>query len=109
MPVDLARLMPHISALADYYADHALPDRDSRVQQATALLQQTRQEELRAATQGQAPRVLAFPWEEPAEPYLLPAPVTAYRIVASDGSDIDPDPHQPTQYAVIHLALAGLA
>ena len=109
MPFDLARLMPHISALADYYADQVLPGRDARVQEATALLQQTRQEELRAATQGQAPRVLAFPWEEPAEPYLLPAPVTAYRIVASDGSDIDPDPHQPTQYAVIHLALAGLA
>ena len=109
MPFDLARVMPHISALADYYADQVLPGRDARVQEATALLRQTRQEELRAATQGQAPRVLAFPWEEPADPYLLPAPVTAYRIVASDGSDIDPDPHQPTQYAVIHLALAGLA
>jgi hypothetical protein len=109
MPFDLAHLMPHISALADYYADQVLPDRDARVKEATALLQQTRQDELRAAAQGQAPRVLAFPWEEPAEPVPLPAPVTAYRVLASDGSDIDPDPHQPVQYAVIHLAVAGLA
>jgi hypothetical protein len=109
MPFDLAHLMPHISALADYYADHLLPGRDARVQEAAALLRHTRQDELRAVTQGPAPRVLAFPWEEPAEPYLTPGPVTAYRIVASDGSDIDPDPHQPVQYAVIHLALAGLA
>jgi len=109
MPFDLAHLMPHISALADYYADHVLPGRDIRVREASSLLQRTRQEEMRAVTQGPSPRVLAFPWEEPGEAYRLPAPVTAYRVVASDGSDIDPDPHQPIPYALIHLALAGLA
>lgn len=109
MPFDLAHFMPHISALADYYAGQLLPGRDARIQEASALLRQTSREALRAAAQGQTPRVLAFPWEEPAEAYPRPAPVTAYRILASDGSDIDPDPHQPIQYAVIHLALAGLA
>ncbi len=109
MPFDLARLMPQISALADYYAGQFLPGRDVRAREAATLLRQTSREALRAATQGAMPRVLAFPWEEPAEVYPLSAPVTAYRVLASDGSDIDPDPHQPIRYAVIHLALAGLA
>jgi hypothetical protein len=109
MPFDIVQLMPQISALADYYADHVMPDLAVCVEQAQALLQQTERDGLCQAAQSQAPRVLAFPWEEPSQPYLVARPVTDYRILASDGSDIDPDPHLRVPYALIHVALVALA
>lgn len=109
MPFDVARLMPHIADLADYYADEVLPNRQARAREAMALLRAVGQEELRRAADSQTVRVLASPCEEPGQAYPLRQAVTDYRILASDGSDIDPDPHLPIPYAVIHVALVGLA
>lgn len=110
MPFDIARLMPQIGEMADYYAAEVGPEKQACIEQATALLQESGQEELRqAAANEKAGRVLAFPWEEPGQIYPLGKPVTDYRILASDGSDIDPDPHLPVPYAIIHTAVVGLA
>jgi len=109
MPFDIAHLMPRISDLADYYAFEIGPEQRGRIEKAATLLQATGLEELRQAAHSAAIRVLADPREEPGQPYLPRQPVTDYRILASDGSDIDPDPHLPIPYALIHTAVVGLA
>ncbi len=109
MPFDLAHLMPQISALASYYADELAPERFTCTERAQALLRQATQESLGRAAQQNAQRVLAAPLEEPAQAFpAVPAP-PAYRVLASDGSAIAPDPHFPARYALFHTALAGLA
>ncbi len=109
MPFNLARLMPEIEDLASYYAHELTPDLLYSAQQAWALLRETGQGTLREAAQRQTMRVLAVPLEEPAQVLPAVAPPDAYRVLASDGSAIDPDPHFPARYAVIHVGLAGLA
>jgi len=109
MPFDLARLMPAITQLATYYADELAPDLLASSTQAWALIQQAHEEELRQAAQQHTLRVLALPLEDPARAFPAPPPIQTYRVLASDGSAMDPNPHLPARYLLLHCALAGLA
>lgn len=109
MPFDASRLMSDIETLADYYATKLGPELSSASEQAWALLQQTDQETLRQAAHQHTQRVLAFPEENPAVGYPLPPAPQAYRILASDGSSVEPDPHFLARYAILHAAVAGMA
>ncbi len=109
MPFDIARLMPAIEDLASYYASEVVPDLRTCSEEAQKLLQKASPEALRKASQEQALRVLAKPLEEPAQAFVAPSPPPGYRVLASDGSSVDVDPHFPARYVLLHTALAGLA
>lgn len=109
MPFDIARLMPAIEDLASYYASEVVPDLHACSEEAQKLFQASSQEMLQEASQKPALRVLAMPLEEPAQTFPSPPPPPAYRVLASDGSSVDMDPHFPARYVLLHTALAGLA
>lgn len=109
MPFDLSRLMPDIENLAAYYAQEYTPELLDSALRAWDLLQQAQQQALREAAQRETLRVLAYP-EEPVDQFY-PAPPfpPAYRVLASDGSSVSPDAHFPVPYALLHVALVGMA
>lgn len=109
MPFDLFQLMPAIEKMADYYAGVIAPDQERFADQAWELAQQVGREALLRAAQRHTVRVLALPWEDADQVYPEPPSPPPYRVLASDGSAIDPDPHFPVRYAVVHIGLAGLA
>lgn len=108
MPFDIARLMPAIEDLASYYASEevALHNYSRTAQE---LLQDSSRETLQKASEEQAQRILASPLEDPTQAFPSPSPPPAYRVLASDGSSVDVDPHFPTRYVLLHTALVGLA
>lgn len=109
MPFDIARLMPAIEDLASYYASEVVPDLHACSEEAQKLFQASSQEMLQEASQKPALRVLAMPLEEPARNFSPSPPPPGYRVLASDGSSVDMDPHFPARYVLLHTALAGLA
>lgn len=109
MPFDLARLVRDIEEMATYYAGEYAPQLVTSSEQAQKLIQGVEQEELESAARQHKLRVLAVPLEDPSRPCPAPPPNTAYRVLGSDGSAMDSDPHFPARYTVLHVALAGMA
>ncbi len=109
MPFDVSRLMSAIEDLASYYASEVVPSIHACSEEAQKLLQETSLEALQEASREQTLRVLAVPLEEPARPIAALAPPPGYRVLASDGSSVDIEPHFPARYVLLHTALAGLA
>ncbi|MGC8958416.1 MAG: DNA double-strand break repair nuclease NurA [Chloroflexia bacterium] len=109
MPFDIAHLMPAIEDLASYYASEVVPDLHNCSEAARALLQETSRETLEEVSCKPALRVLAMPLEDPGRALAAPPPPEGYRVLASDGSSVDVDPHFPARYVLLHTALAGLA
>lgn len=109
MPFDIARLVPAIEDLASYYALEVVPDLHACSEEARKFLEKSSQEALKEASKEMAVRVLATPLEEPARTFPAPSPPPGYRVLASDGSSVDMDPHFPARYVLLHTALVGLA
>jgi hypothetical protein len=109
MPFDLARIAPQAEELGRYYAAEVEPGQRSLAARAWKRLQELPRETLEAAARRPAVRVLAWPLEEPGTSFRPPEPRTAYRLWASDGSAIAPDPQAYARYALLHVAAVGLA
>ncbi|MBN1483096.1 MAG: DNA double-strand break repair nuclease NurA [Chloroflexia bacterium] len=109
MPFDLPGLMPEIETMATYYAQEYTPELRSSSQQAWDLFQRARREELCDAARRETLQVLAYPEEELPRDASVPPFPPAYRLLASDGSAIAPDSHFPVPYALLHVALVGMA
>lgn len=109
MAFDLARIAPQAEALGRYYARERGREHRDLVSRAQARLQEVGREELESAALRATVRVLARPLEEPHIRYPAPQPIACYRIWASDGSAIAPDPQAFARYALLHVAAVGLA
>jgi len=109
MPFDIARLLPAIEDLASYYASEVVPNLRTCSEVAWKWLRETPQERLDRASREPALRILATPLEDPGQALAAPPPPPGYRVLASDGSSVDVDPHFPARYVLLHIALAGLA
>jgi len=108
MPFDVGRVARRIEALADYYAERA-PGLAASAKQGWELLLGLSREvlQMRAADVKQQ-YVLAYPVESLAPARAIPPYPPAYRVLASDGSSIAPDPTFDVPYAVIHLGVTAL-
>ncbi|MGC8875434.1 MAG: DNA double-strand break repair nuclease NurA [Chloroflexia bacterium] len=109
MAFDLARIAPQAEELGRYYAAEMGPQHRDRISCAWARLQELGREEMESAALRSTVRVLARPLEDPRQPYSSPERRTSYRLWASDGSAISPDPQALVRYALLHTAAVGLA
>lgn len=109
MAFDLARIASQAEELGRYYARERGREHRDLVSRAQARIQEVGREELERAALRSTVRVLARPLEETRTHYPPPPPMTSYRIWASDGSAIAPDPQAFARYALLHAAAVGLA
>jgi hypothetical protein len=101
--LDLGRLSAEIRAMGD----HLAANRDvhaERVAGARALLHSADQATLTAAAEAQ--RAMIRPIEPPATRHTAPELPAGYQVLATDGSDIEPDRHGPAFCYVLNLGWA---
>jgi hypothetical protein len=103
MTLDLGRLSAEIRAMGDHLAaTHAATHQ--RVAHARSLLRTADRDALAAAAE--ARRAAIRPIEPPADRYALQPLDGGYQVLATDGSDIEPDRHGPALCYVLNLGWA---
>jgi hypothetical protein len=103
MTLDLSLLSGEIRAMGDHLAATRAATQD-RTARARALLATADAATLAAAAE--ARRAATRPVEPPAERYQPAALPEGYRVLATDGSDIEPDRHGPALCYVLNLGWA---
>ena len=103
MTLDLGRLSGEIRAMSDHLAANRAANQD-RTAKARALLATADGDALTAAAE--AHRGTTRPVEPPASRHPLPPLPAGYQVLATDGSDIEPDRHGPALCYVLNLGWA---